>query len=72
MKPIELSKIAANAECLEGVDMERVYFYRLKLRAGKAIEPITLLAKNRQGFFYCDDGHHRIIASSHSSWKAGA
>lgn len=59
---IPLVKIAANAECIEGVDMARVYHYRKMLRAFRPFQPIVLLAKNKQDYYYLDDGNHRTLA----------
>jgi hypothetical protein len=59
---MNISRLAALAECLEGVNIDRVNHYRQMLRANKEIEKIIVCDINPQGFYVIKDGHHRIIA----------
>jgi sugar/nucleoside kinase (ribokinase family) len=61
---INLSQLAALADCIEGVNMALVNMYRRLLRAGKATTPITVCDRNPQGFYFINDGHHRTLAHS--------
>lgn len=64
MKPkkISLAYIAAFVECIEAVDMQKVYRLRQAIRAGKRLPPIDLRPPNKQGYLVIDDGNHRTLA----------
>jgi hypothetical protein len=55
---IPLEQIAALDECLNAVDMRGVTHYR-----GKEHEPIKLHPKGKTGYYFVEDGHHRIMAA---------
>jgi len=59
---IALDKIAALAECIEGVDMAKVKRFRLAIRKGRPFKPIWLYPVNAAGFHVIDDGNHRALA----------
>lgn len=59
---VTLLRLAALAECLEGVDMAWVRYYRRRLRTNKFIPPIKLRPKNAAGYYVIEDGHHRTLA----------
>jgi hypothetical protein len=58
---VALKDIAAFANCLEDVDMKKVGAYRKRLRHS-APPPISLRRKNKDGYYICNDGHHRLVA----------
>jgi hypothetical protein len=65
---MNISRLAALADCLEGVDMERVAHYRQMVRAGQKIDPIIVCDINPQGFYVIKDGHHRTIAHAFENY----
>ena len=59
---VRISQLAALAECVEGVDMKRVYYYRTVLRADRELDPIIVSMLNKQDYHVISDGHHRTLA----------
>lgn len=60
-KRLSLKKLAALAECIEAVDMDRVDHYRQALQTGE-VDPIVVCDVNPQGFYVIHDGNHRTLA----------
>lgn len=60
---IPIAKIAAEAECLDGIDMKVVRKYRLQLRNREIPPDVLVWGKNRQGYYLLADGYHRTMAA---------
>lgn len=60
---IPIAKIAASAECIDGLDMAKVYRYRVQLRNGKIPPDVLVRVKNRHGYYFLEDGYHRVLAA---------
>ena len=59
---VSLNKIAALADCIEGVDMQKVQQLRKAIRNGDKLPPISLRQPNELGYYVIDDGNHRTLA----------
>lgn len=63
VRNVSLDSIAANAGCLEGVDLQTVAGYWKRLLDGDVAPPILLWKANRDRFHVISDGHHRVMAA---------
>lgn len=59
---VPLAIIAALDECMTAVDLDKVELLRYAWKP-VGVPPVLLRPKNQHGYYFLEDGHHRVVAA---------
>ena len=60
---VPIAELAANAEIIDGLNLNVINAYRDMMRHGDNIEAIKLYGRNKTRLYVIKDGHHRAVAA---------